>query len=279
MRRITIASIQPPCLDEASPASHAHMVEKGFALLEEALTKDIAFCCLPEYFNVFGADSAAYCTLAQNHAALLDRTRALAAQHASHIILPMLVPDGDGFYNRAYLIDPQGHIKGHYNKIHPTLGEREQFKVSAGSDLTVFDTEHGRVAIPICYDIYFPALFSAFTRLKPDLLFFPSLQRSDHETASEAMLRTRAMDAKAYLIRSSYGRPADLPWKAGQMFGQSAIVHPDGTLLANAGHYEGIALAHIQVPFVWQRQRCGGYPAEPVRDFLDEDRRPETYDG
>ena len=120
MRRITIASIQPPCLDEASTASHAHMVEKGFALLEEALTKDTAFCCLPEYFNVFGADSAAYCTLAQNHAALLDRTRALAAQHASHIILPMLVPDGDGFYNRAYLIDPQGHIKGHYNKIHPT---------------------------------------------------------------------------------------------------------------------------------------------------------------
>ena len=36
------------------------------------------------------------------------------------------------------------------------------------------------------------------------------------------------------------------------MFGQSAIVHPDGTVLANAGHYEGIALAHI-VPFAWQR--------------------------
>ena len=92
------------------------------------------------------------------------------------------------------------------------------------------------------------------------------------------MLRTRAMDAKAYLIRSSYGRAADLPWKAGHMFGQSAIVHPDGTLLANAGHYEGFALAHVQAPFVWQRQRCGGYPAEAVREFLDEDRRPEAYD-
>ena len=277
MQRITIASIQPPCLDEASSESHAHMVETGFALLAEALVKNTAFCCLPEYFNVFGAPQAEYRALAANHTEFLDRTRALAAEHNSYIFLPMLVPDGDAFYNRAYLIDPQGAIAGHYDKVHPTLGEREQFNVSAGDAPTVFDTEHGRVAIPICYDIYFPEFFSALTRLKPDILFFPSLQRSDNETASEAMLRTRAMDAKAYVVRSSYGRRADQPWKAGQMFGQSAIVHPDGTLLANAGHYEGIALAHVQVPFVWQRQRCGGYPAEPVRDFLDDDRRPEAY--
>ena len=85
------------------------------------------------------------------------------------------------------------------------------------------------------------------------------------------------MDTKAYIARASYGRRADQPWKAGLMFGQSAIVHPDGTVLANAGHYEGIALAHIEVPFAWQRQRCGGYPAEPVRRFLREDRRPDVY--
>ena len=55
MQRITIASIQPPCLDEASSTAHSHMIETGFALLNEALGKDTAFCCLPEYFNVFGA--------------------------------------------------------------------------------------------------------------------------------------------------------------------------------------------------------------------------------
>ncbi|MEE3258658.1 MAG: nitrilase-related carbon-nitrogen hydrolase [Candidatus Latescibacterota bacterium] len=278
MHRITIASIQPPCLDEASPESHVEMVETGFALLREALGKGTAFCCLPEYFNVFGANAAEYCALAANCAEFLERARALASEHRSYIVLPMIVPEGDAFYNRAYLIDPQGDIAGHYDKVHPTLGERELFGVSAGSAPIVFDTAYGRIAIPICYDIYFPEFFGALTRLKPDILFFPSLQRSDHETASEAMLRTRAMDAKAYVVRASYGRRADLPWKAGQMFGQSAIVHPDGTLLANAGHYEGIALAHVQLPFVWQRQRCGGYPAEPVRDFLDQDRRPEAYD-
>ena len=255
------------------------MVEAGFALLTEALGKDTAFCCLPEFFNVFGAPPEAYCDLAANHDEFLDRTRSLAAEYGSYVVLPMLVPGAGRFFNRACLIDPAGSVTGHYDKVHPTRGERELYHVEAGNAPAVFETRHGRVALTICYDIYFPEFFSSLTRLKPDLLFFPSLQRSDHEPASEAMLRTRAMDAKAYIVRSSYGRRADLPWKAGQMFGQSAIVHPDGTLLANAGHYEGIALAHIQVPFAWQRQRCGGYPAEPVRDFLDEDRRPEAYDG
>lgn len=277
MSRITIACIQPPCLDETSDAAHQHMLETGFALLEEALKKDTAFCCLPEFFNVFGAHPKNYCTLAENYAALLERTAILAAQHRSYIVLPMLVPSENTYRNRAYLIAPDGQILGHYDKVHPTLAEREQLGVIGGDHIEIFETQYGRIALPICYDIYFPEFFTALARHKPDILFFPSLQRSDHEPASEALLKTRAMDSKAYIARASYGRTAELPWKAGQMFGQSAIVHPDGTLLANAGHYEGFALAHIEVPFIWQRQRCGGYDAEPVRDFLDEDRRPEIY--
>lgn len=277
MPRLTIASIQPPCLEEASTAAHGRMTETGFALLAEALGKNTAFCCLPEFFNVFGAPPQEYTRLAANHADFLERTRTLAARHASYIVLPMIVPQGDRFFNRAYLIGPQGEVCGHYDKVHPTLGEREQFGIEAGEVLAVFETPYGRVGLAVCYDIYFAEFFSALARLRPDVLFFPSLQRSDHEPASEAMLRVRAMDTKAYVVRSSYGCAADRPWKAGMMFGQSAVVHPDGTLLANAGHYEGIALAHVELPFVWQRQRCGGYGAEPVRDFLEEDRRPAAY--
>ena len=278
MSRITLACIQPPCLDEVSLSSQADILEVGLTLLGEALEKSPAFCCLPEFFNVFGAPADNYCALAENNAGpVRTRVSALAKAHSSHIILPLLERDGAGFYNRAYLIGPDGEPIGHYDKIHPTLAEREQLGVVGGNSIDVFETSHGRVAIPICYDIYFPELFVALALREPDLLFFPSLQRSDHEPASEALLKARAMDTKAYIARASYGRRAEQPWKAGLMFGQSAIVHPDGTVLANAGHYEGIALAHIEVPFAWQRQRCGGYPAEPVRRFLREDRRPDVY--
>ena len=131
--------------------------------------------------------------------------------------------------------------------------------------------------MPIGYDIYFPELWAGLYRHEPDIIFFPSLQLSDHGMASEALLKARAMDTKAYVCRSSYGRAEELPWKAGQMFGQSAIIHPDGTVLASPGHYEGFGVARIAAPFAWQRQRCSGRGREPVRSFLQEDSRPDVY--
>lgn len=277
MNRITIATIQPPVFAEKSSAHNARMIETGFSYMNEALEAGAVFCCLPEYFNVFGVAEQDMQTLAANAEGLLKRVQILADRYSAYIILPLLMQEQGRFLNRAYLVGPKGTVAGYYDKTHPTLGEKEQLAVTSGHEISVFDTDYGRIAIVICYDIYFPELFAALTLRKPDVIFFPSLQRSDHEMASEAILKTRAMDTKAYVIRSSYGCPLDLPWKAGMMFGQSCIVHPDGTLLGNTGHYEGVALARTPVPFSWQRQRCGGYPAMSVRDFLAEDRRPDLY--
>ena len=185
--------------------------------------------------------------------------------------------DGGGWWNRLYVFSAQGETVATYDKVHLTLGEREVYSLVPGHEIKTFDTRYGRIAIVTCYDIYFPELFVALTRAEPDLIFFPSLQRSDHEMASEAMLRTRAMDTQAYIVRSSFGRESTAPWRKDMMFGQSCVVHPDGSILANAGHYEGVALAYIRVPFDWQRARCGGYPCQSVRAFLAEDRRPDLY--
>jgi predicted amidohydrolase len=277
MSWITIAAVQPPCPDERSAAENARVIRAGLGYLEVALAKGTAFVCLPEFFNVFGMAEMAMRDAAANATELLARVSELAGHHGGHVVLPLLVREGDHCRNRAYLIGPRGEVIGAYDKTHPTLGEREQLGIVAGDDIPVFETEHGRVAVVICYDVYFSELFAVLARGNPDVIFFPSLQRSDHEMANEALLKTRAMDSQAYIVRSSYGRPSELPWRAGLMFGQSCVVHPDGTLLANAGHYEGLALAYVQCPFNWQRQRCGGYPSMSVREFLREDRRPELY--
>lgn len=279
MQRITIATIQPPVYDEKSVESHKRTLEAGFTFLEEALNKHPAFCLLPEYFNVFGVEEGDMGDLSANAGEILSRVQALAGSYRSYIILPVLMKEEGRVLNRAYLIDRNGTVAGYYDKTHPTLGEKERLGVAPGNEIKVFETDCARVAIVICYDMYFPELFAVLALQEPDIIFFPSLQRSDHEMANEAALKVRAMDTGAYVVRSSYGCPADLPWKAGMMFGQSCVVHPDGTILANAGHYEGLALAHTPVPFAWQRQRCGGYPAMKVRDFIREDRRPELYGG
>lgn len=277
MQRITLASIQPPVIEEKSSTANTQIIDAGFRYLEEGLQAGSSIVCLPEYFNVFGVSESQMLEQSENSADLLARTQGIAAAHKAYVILPLLLRQGECYRNRAHLIGPSGSIEGFYDKTHPTLGETEKLAVVAGQEIKVFDTDYGRVAIVICYDIYFPELFAKLTHLKPDIIFLPSLQRSDHEMASEAILKTRAMDTKSYLVRSSYGSPIDVPWKAGMMFGQSAVIHPDGTVLSNAGHYEGLALARINLPFEWRRQRCGGYPAMAVRDFLEEDRRPDLY--
>jgi len=277
MSWITVASIQPPFYDHKSLENNRGIVEAGFTFLEEALKKSTAFCCLPEFFNVFGIEQDEMPAESSNYKDILERTEKLAKRYESIIILPLLVPDEGKYFNRAYVIDSKGNVVGYYNKAHLTLGEREKLSVAAGNEIKIFDTEYGKIAVAICYDVYFPEFFTSLTQLKPDIIFFPSLQRSDHEMASEAILKTRAMDTQAYIVRSSFGRETNLPWKSGMVFGQSCIVHPDGTILANAGHYEGFAIAYIQVPFDWQRQRCEGYPSRSVRKFLNEDRKPDLY--
>ncbi len=273
MPRIHIASIQPPCPTEKSAEQNQLVIDTGFSLLETALKTGAIFCCLPEFFNVFGFDAQDMQGACGNAEELIQKASELAEQYGAYIVLPLYLKDADLFYNRAYLISPDGQIVGSYDKIHPTLGEKNIQCIQPGTELQVFETPYGNVAIIICYDIYFPELSVELSKHNVDIVFFPSLQRSEHEMASEAMLKVRAMDTQAYVVRSSYGTPASASWRPPMMFGQSCVVHPDGTLLANAGHYEGIAFAaHVQLPFDWQRPRCGGMPEMSVQAFINEDR-------
>ena len=74
------------------------MLEVGLALLGEALEKSPAFCCLPEFFNVFGAPEDNYCALAENNAGpVRTRVSALAKAYSSHISCPFWNATALGF--------------------------------------------------------------------------------------------------------------------------------------------------------------------------------------
>lgn len=58
-------------------------------------------------------------------------------------------------YNIAYLFRRDGTIEKQY-KLHITPNERKWWGISAGDQVRVFDTDCGKIAIQICYDIEFP---------------------------------------------------------------------------------------------------------------------------
>ena len=164
MNRIGLAAIQPPFFQEKGPTANEQIIDVGLELLEEALGKGLAFACLPEYFNVFGAIDAPMSEVCANHAAVLARTAALAAKYRSYVILPMIVPHEKCYCNRAFVIDDSGSVLGWYDKTHLTLAEKDQLHLTAGNELKTFETKYGRIAVVICYDIYFAELFAALCR-------------------------------------------------------------------------------------------------------------------
>ncbi len=276
MYEALVVSIQPPFPVEITPEEHRFVIDRGLELFSDALTLSPKYILLPEYFNTFGLDRDRIYKEADNWENFLDKIISIVKSSSSYIILPMIVNVDGNYYNRAIVIN-RNKVVGWYDKTHLTIIEREKLGLTAGNELKYFDTEFGRITIAICYEIYFPELFVKLWEFGPDIIFHPSLQRSEHEPSNEAILKTRAMDTQSYIVRSSFGQRIGRFWEKSKMFGGSCILHPDGTILANAGHYEGLAIAKVVLPVRWIKKRSAEADPAPVREYLREDRRPDLY--
>lgn len=75
-------------------------------------------------------------------------------------------------HNVAYLFRRNGTLDRQY-KLHVTPSERRWWGVEGGTRVEVFDTDCGRVAINICYDIEFPELARIAAKKGAQILFCP----------------------------------------------------------------------------------------------------------
>lgn len=82
------------------------------------------------------------------------------------------VMENDHIYNIAYLFRRNGTIEKQY-KLHITPNERKWWGVQPGNELRVFNTDCGKIAILICYDIEFPELSRIVTDRGANIIFCP----------------------------------------------------------------------------------------------------------
>lgn len=75
-------------------------------------------------------------------------------------------------YNVSYLFGRDGSIGKQY-KIHVTPAEWRWWGVSGGDRVEVFDTDCGKVAILLCYDVEFPELARIAAKKGAQVLFVP----------------------------------------------------------------------------------------------------------
>jgi predicted amidohydrolase/ribosomal protein S18 acetylase RimI-like enzyme len=82
------------------------------------------------------------------------------------------VEDDDDLYNIAYLFRRDGTLGKQY-KLHITPTEQKWWGVKGGDRVEVFDTDRGRIAIQVCYDIEFPEVTRIAVEQGAQILFVP----------------------------------------------------------------------------------------------------------
>ena len=166
--------------------------------------------------------------------------------------LAVLAEDGK-VANRGFVIDRDGAVRAHYDKIHlfdvdlPT-GEswRESSTYSAGRGVALVNgTPVGKVGLTICYDLRFPSLFARLAEAGADVISVPAAFTVPTGRAHwHVLLRARAIEAGLFIVAAAQaGRHED----GRQTFGHSVVVDPWGEVLLDMGEEPGVGFADIDL--------------------------------
>jgi predicted amidohydrolase len=110
-------------------------------------------------------------------AGTLARIQEAAKEHRIWIVWPRLEYDpAEGLRNAAVLVNREGEVAGRYYKMFPTVGEIEK-GIIPGTEVPCFETDFGRVAMIICFDMNFSEVHEALVRAQPDVIVFSSMYR------------------------------------------------------------------------------------------------------
>lgn len=172
--RITVTAFSPPPTPvESADAVVAHLEAQLEAVWPD--TPDIVL--LPECCDQPGpVGLLAYQAFLRLHAAVLQRSIArIASAHQTHIAFTSLTPIGSNrWHNTLEIIGRDGESKGHYAKTHLTQPELDA-EIVCGEGPVIIETDFGRIAPIICFDLNFMQLRGQVAKLSPDLILFPSM--------------------------------------------------------------------------------------------------------
>lgn len=197
----------------------------------------------------------------------------LAKKRKIHIVAGT-VPASDGddkVYNQCFFFGPHG-AHGIQRKIHMTRFENEEWLVSPGSHLRVFETEFGRVAITVCYDVEFPELARAAARLGAYILVVPSCT-DDRQGYLRVRYcsQARAIENQLYAIQASTVGSLPMVPAVSLNYGQAAILTPsdfafsrDGILAEGVPNQESMVIGELNLKTI-QDARTNG-TVLPLRD-------------
>ncbi|MDY6287404.1 MAG: carbon-nitrogen hydrolase family protein [Lachnospiraceae bacterium] len=121
---------------------------------------------------------------------------------------------------------------------------RESDVLTAGDEITVFDTEFGKAALAVCFDVRFPADFVQMASQGVKLILIPaSFNTTTGPLHWELLMRARAVDTQSFVIATSPARDLQASYHS---FGHSLIADPWGKIPVQTDEAAGLSGADIQ---------------------------------
>lgn len=252
------------------------------ALVETAVDYRCRLIVFPEYFttqlltlgDVKRPIPTQVRSLSEKVNPFVDMMSALSRKHGLYIVAGSIpsVDDGkDAVHNRSFFFGPNGNF-GVQDKLHMTRFELEEWGITAGSNLRVFDTEYGKMAITICYDVEFPELARVAARDGALLLLAPSCTDD-----RQGFLRVRycaharAIENQMYVVHSSTVGSLPMVPAVSLNYGLASILTPsdfpfarDGVLAEGVTNQEMMVIGEVDLRVAAESRRTG--TVLPLRD-------------
>ncbi len=259
------------------------------ALVETAADYDCNLLVFPEYFTV------QLLTLGKVKRPMREQIRDLARQVPQYISLmseltrqhhiyvvagsiPVADEESDKIYNQSFLFGPGGKF-GVQSKLHMTRFETEEWSISASAaGFKVFDTEFGKIAIAICYDVEFPELARAAARAGANILIVPSCtdERQGYLRVRYCA-QARAIENQMYVITSHTVGSLPMVPAVCLNYGQAAIMTPsdfpfsrDGILAEGNPNQEMMVIGELNMHTIVESRANGTVlPLNDSRNTMD----------
>lgn len=204
----------------------------------------------------------------------IDLMSGLARKHSMYVVagsIPTALDSTGTVYNCSYFFNPRGDFKDQ-GKLHMTRFESEEWFVSPSSHLKLFDTDFGRMAITICYDVEFPELARTAARNGAYVLIVPSCTDD-----RQGFLRVRycaharAIENQMYVIQAPTVGSLPMVPAVSLNYGQAALLTPsdfafarDGILAEGVPNQEMMVIGELNLKTIVESREAG--TVLPLRD-------------
>ncbi|MBY0516490.1 MAG: carbon-nitrogen hydrolase family protein [Bacteriovoracaceae bacterium] len=279
MNRIRVASLQYFIRPVKSFEDFGLQVESFVETAKDYKVKVLVF---PEYYAV------QLLTLGQIKRPIAEQIKDLASQEERIVefmsslakkfnilivggSIPVFSKDKTKVFNRCYVYGSDGSYD-YQDKLHMTRFEKDEWFVSPGDRLKIFETDFGKFAVTICYDVEFPEIARAAARLGAHFLVVPSCT-DDRQGYLRVRYcaQARAIENQMYVIHSPLVGSLPTVPAVSLNYGQAAIYTPsdysfsrDGLLAEGAVNQESMIIGDINISLIEDSRESG--TVLPLRD-------------